>query len=412
MTASNTIVNPTIIAKEALALLENNLVLGGLVHRGYEDEFDKTTNGYKCGSSVTIKKPARYTVRSGATASIQDSVEGTTTITVDVQEGVDFQFNSTDMTMKVGQFSDRYLKSAMIQLANSVDSKIAALYKDVWNWVGTPGQVINSFTDFALGPQRLDEMAVPQGDRFAALSPADNWGLLGSFTGLYIQDTASSALKKAKLPMIGNVDPYMTQNVQVHTTGTRDDTTPTVNGNQSTTYAASKDTGTMSLLCQAFDATSTLTKGDVFTIAECYAVNPVTKAVQSYLQQFVVKAAATASGGAVTLTISPPIITSGAYQTVSLLNGTTASKAIVNVGAASTGYNQNLIAHKNAFSLVVVPMEIPSGAVNVQRVSQNGLSVRMIPYYDGTNDIDNWRLDILYKATTIYPDLATRISGT
>ncbi len=412
MTASNTIVNPTIIAKEALALLENNLVLGGLVHRGYEGEFDKSFNGYKPGASVTIKKPARYTVRSGATAVVQDSVEGTKTITVDVQEGVDFQFLSSDMTLKVGQFSDRYLKSAMIQLANSVDAKIAALYKDVWNWVGTPGQVINSFADFALGPQRLDEMAVPQGDRFAALSPADNWGMLGSFTGLYIQDTAKSALQKAKLPMIGNVDPYMTQNVQTHTTGSRDDTTPVVNGNISTTYAASKDTGVMDLPYTGADSAATFKQGDVFTIAECYAVNPVTKAVQSYLQSFVVKGNITSSGGAGTLSVSPPIITSGAYQTVSLLNGTTASKAIVNFGAHDTGYTQNLIAHKNAFSLVVVPMEIPSGAVNVQRVSENGLSVRMIPYYDGTNDIDNWRLDILYKATTIYPDLATRISGT
>lgn len=409
MTAANVIVTPTIIAKEALALLENNLVLGGLVHRGYEEEFNKTVNGYKPGTSITIKKPARYTVRSGATAQVQNSVEGTTSITVDVQEGVDFQFQSSDMTMKVGQFAERYLKSAMIQLANSVDSKIAALYKDVWNWVGTPGQTVNSFQDFALGPQRLDEMAVPQGDRSAILAPADNWGMLGSFTGLYIQDTAKSALQKAKLPMIGNVDPYMSQNVQTHTTGTRDDTTPVVNGDQSTTYAASKDTGTMSLVCQAFDSTSTLTQGDVFTIAGCYAVNPVTKAVQSYLQQFVVKAAATASGGAVTLTISPPIITSGAYQTVSAAaaNGS----AIVNVGSASTGYRQNMVFHKNAFSLVMVPMEIPSGAVNVQRESANGLSVRMIPYYDGTNDVDNWRLDILYKATAIYPDLATRLSG-
>ncbi len=47
------------------------------------------------------------------------------------------------------------------------------------------------------------------------------------------------------------------------------------------------------------------------------AVNPVSKAVMSYDQQFVVEGGC--DGGcraAATITISPPIITNGAYQTV------------------------------------------------------------------------------------------------
>jgi hypothetical protein len=408
---SNTILTNSIIAKEALMLLENNLVYGNLVHRGYEDEFNKDVNGYTPGATVTIKKPARYTLRTGATMAVQDSVEGTTSLTVDTQLGVDLGgWTSADRTLSIPEFSKRFLESAMITIAQGVDAQIAALYKDVWNWVGTPGSVVNSFADFSLAPQRLDEMAVPN-PRVGVLNPADQWGLIGSISGLYIQDAAKTALERAKLPMIGGVDTYMSQNAPQHTTGTRDDTTPTVNGDQSTTYAASKDTGTMSLLCQAFDSTSTLTKGDVFTIADVYAVNPVSKAVQSYLQQFVVKSAATAVGGAVTLTISPPIITSGAYQTV-YTAGSIANKAIVNVGAASTTYKQSMVFHKNAFALAVVPMIKPEGAVDVQRVSHNGLSMRMIPVYTGSSDTSAIRLDVLLGTKTIYADLATRLSGT
>ena len=41
-------------------------------------------------------------------------------------------------------------------------------------------------------------------------------------------------------------------------------------------------------------------------------------------------------------------------------------------------------------------MERPAGAVDVARKSYKGLSVRMVPYYDGTNDISNYRLDCLF----------------
>jgi hypothetical protein len=406
----NTVLTNTIIAKEALMILENNLVYGNLVHRGYEDEFDKEVNGYTPGATITIRKPARYTLRTGATMSVQDSTEGTTSLSVDTQLGVDVGgWTSADRTLSIPEFSERFLNSAMITIAQGVDAQIAALYKDVWNWVGTPGQVVNSFADFALAPQRLDEMAVPQ-DRVGVLNPADQWGMLSSFTGLYIQDTAKTALQRAKLPMIGGVDTYMSQNAPQHSTGTRTDSTPVINGDTSTTYAASKDTGTMSLPYTGAISAGTFKKGDVINIAGVYAVNPVSKAVQSYLQDFVVKADLTSSGGAGTLTISPPIITTGAYQTVSAI--ATSGVAITNKGSASTTYKQSMVFHKNAFALAVVPMIKPEGAVDVQRVSHNGLSMRMIPVYTGSSDTSAIRLDVLLGTKTIYADLATRLSGT
>ena len=59
----------------------------------------------------------------------------------------------------------------------------------------------------------------------------------------------------------------------------------------------------------------------------------------------------------------------------------------------------------------MVPMELPAGAVNPVRKSSKGISVRMIPYYDGTNDVNNWRLDVLYGVQAIDPRLAVRLSG-
>lgn len=407
---ANTVLTADIVAKEAIMILENNCVMGGLTYRGYEEEFD-SVNGYKAGDSVRIRRPTDFTVRDGQTATIQDAVEGKINFTVDKYKGVDFAFSSQDLTLKIGDLSERVIKPAMIQLANQIDRDCLDLYKDVYNWVGTPGTNVTTFAGFARATERLDLSAVPQESRSAVLSPTDTWGMIGSQTALYMQDVAKDAYRKGVLGSIANVDTYSSQNVQTFTAGTlRTNSTPLVNAVQSTTWALTKDTGTMSLDTDGWVATSTFTQGEVFTIAGVYAVNPVTKATLNFLQPFVIKSAATATGaGTATLTISPPIITSGAFQTVSAAPANNATITIF--GTASTGYGSNLVFHKNAFGLVVAPLVKPPGAVDVSRRSYKGYSVRVIPYYNGSNDISSWRLDVLYGVKTLDPRLATRLSG-
>jgi hypothetical protein len=87
-------------------------------------------------------------------------------------------------------------------------------------------------------------------------------------------------------------------------------------------------------------------------------------------------------------------------------------RTITNDPTASTAYKQNLFFHKNAMALAVVPMEMPAAAYGGARKSHNGLSIRVIPIYDGTNDISKWRLDMLYGRRLIDPRLSVRSSGT
>jgi hypothetical protein len=410
---ANSLITPTIIAKEAIMQLDNNLVWGNIVHRGYENEFGASVNGNKPGSSVTIRRPVQFAVRSGATANMQDVTEGTTSITVDKQKGVDFKFVSSDMTLSITEFSERYIKPAMIQIANQVDQDIAALYKDVYNWAGTAGQTINSYVDFAKGPERLDLGAVEQEGRMGVLSPTDHWGLLGAFSGLYINNTAKNALEQAKLGPVGGCDLYMSQNIQTHTVGAHGGTPLTRGASQGVAYSSVKTTMTQTLYTDGWTTNSGLKQGDVFTISGVYAVNPVTKATLPHLQQFVITANVTTnttSSNTTSLVISPPLITTGAYQNVSADNAN--DTTITMTGTASTGYAQNLLFKKEAFALAMVPMERPAGAVDVAIENYKNLSVRLIPYYDGTNDVSNYRLDVLYGVKTLDPRKATRLSGT
>lgn len=404
---ANSILTVDVIAKEALMILDNNLVMSKLVHRAHESEFGNAMNGYEAGDTIRIKRPTDFTVRDGATASNQDIVEGSVSLVVDKQKGIDFGFTSKELTLNIGELSERVIKPAMVQLANQIDADLMALYKYVPNWAGTPGQTINSFADFAKGPERLDEFAVPMDGRAAVLSPADHWALLGSQTALYMQDVAKGAYRNGSLGMIGGVDTYMSQNVPAHVVGA-DVTTVTVN--QAITTSTIAYTDVLTTMQQTITiAGGDLNAGDSFTIADVYAVNPVTKASLGFLKEFTV-----ISYAANSLVFYPAMIWTGAFKNVAVTAGVTDlnTKAIVVEGTAATSYRQNMVFHKNAFALAMVPMISPPGATDVARKTYKGTSVRLIPTYDGTNDRSNYRLDVLYGVRAIDPRLATRLSGT
>jgi len=401
---ANTIITPSIIAKVGLAQLENNLVMGKKVYRDYSREF------VKVGDTISVRRPVKFSAQDGAVAINQDVTEGKFSLAMDKRKHVSWSFSTQDLTLSIEEYNERYIKPAAIALANQIDYDLCGLYNKVWNWVGTPISPVDSFSDFAKAPRRLDEGAVPQDGRSAVLSPADAWGLLGSQTALYMQDVARGAYRNGDIGMIAGVSTAMDQNIRVHTNGAAAGGGLVNGANQNVTYAASKDTNTQSLITDDWTSSTTFKAGDVFTIDNVYAVNPVSKQSTGVLQQFVIQADITATGTACTLSIAPAIIISGPYQTVDSAPADNA--AITMVGTGSAQYAQNLVFHKNAFALVMADLEMPDGAVFKARESQNGYSMRVIKYYDGEMDEEKIRLDVLYGVKAIYPDLATRLSGT
>lgn len=403
----NTLLTPQIIAKMAMMEFDNALVLAKKVYREYKQEFRKV------GDTVNIRRPLQFTAGNGAAAVAQDVVDANTPIVVDQQKHVMLAFTSTDLTLKEDIFAERIVRPVMRTLANEMDRSVAALYSKVWNWVGTPGQVIDSFADLSMGPERLDLSAVPPGSRIAALSPTDLWAMAGAATALFQQQITKDAWERGELGNIAGVDINMTQNVQTHTVGAQGGTPLVSGGGQSVTYAASKDTYTQAFGIKGFTAsiTNVLRAGDVFTISGVKAVNPITKAVLPYDAQFVVMSDTNSNGGGVaTPTISPPIIVSGAYQTVSAVPADNAPITIM--GTGGTGYAQNLVMHKNAFALAVVDLEQPAVAPFSSTERWNGFSARVTGNFDIDNDVSKLRFDILYGVKAVNPGFATRVSGT
>lgn len=408
----NALITPSIIAKEALVQLENNLTMANNVHREYKKEF------VKVGDTVSIRKPVKFYAADGATRVNQDVEEANTSITINKQKHVSWKFSSKDLTLTVEDYSERYIKPAMIALANVIDRNGHALYTNVWNHVGTPGTTPANFAAMAAAAQRMDEMAVPTDMRKALLNPAASYAIAGTATTLYMNGVNNQAYRTGSIGEIASLDTYRSQNVTNHTNGARGGT-PQVNGaGQNTTYALSKSTNSQSLVTDGWSnsVANLLTAGEVFTIAGVFAMNPVPgegttgKQQMSYLQQFTVLSAASSNGsGQATLTISPAIIIDGPYQTVSAAPADNA--AITMVGTAATAYPQNIVMHKNALALVMCPLELPDGVEFKARETHKGLSVRVVKQYDISADDDIIRLDVLYGWKAIYPDLAVRLTG-
>lgn len=400
--SSQSLLTPSILTKESLVILENNLVAANRVNRKFENQF------VKIGASLTIRKPNRFSISSGAGLAIQDIAEPSVSITVNQQKHADFQFTSQDLTLTVEEFSERYLKPAMATLANQIDADVLANVTAFSNYVGSNGVTPSAFSSSVqLVGRRMDELATPQDNRTLVLNPAAYWSLANGNIGSFVMPTAKDALVKGYLATIGNYEIYMDQN------------TPTFSSGIHVTTAGVTITGGQvgsSLSTAGWNSTDTFVVGEVITIANVLAVNPQSKQSTGVLKPFVITAAlgvtSSDSRSTATLTISPAIITSGPYQTVNSAPLVSSAVAFLTpTAAASSTVPNNLAFTRDALGLVMVPLEIPQGVDFAARETYRNISMRVIRAYDINNDVFPTRIDVLYGTAQYYDELGVRLAG-
>ena len=393
--SNNQLLNPSIITKETLVILENNLVAAGKVNRQFENQF------VKIGASITVRKPNRFTVSSGPSLQIQDVQEPSTSITISNQKHVDFQFSSQDLTLTIEEFSERYLKPAAAELTNQLDYDVLQNTTSIQNLVGTPGTAPNSFAALSAVGQRMDEGAVPQDGRILVLNPAGYWALAAGLVGLYVKSVSEPALK-GYLANIANFEIYQDQNVASLTNG---------NYAGSGVVNGASQTGSTVVTNGWTASRQIFLGGEVITFAGVYAINPKSRKSINALQNFLVTGPVSSdASGNLSIPVYPAITLTGAYQTVSASPANLAAVSVIS-GNANTTYAQNVAFVKDTFGLVTVPMEIPDGVDFAARETYKGISLRVIRAYDINNDVFPARVDLLYGTTTFYPELGVRLTG-
>jgi hypothetical protein len=400
---SNSILTIDMITRKALEILENNLVITRNVNRQYDDSF--AVEGAKIGSTLRIRLPDRALVTDGAALQVQDDNEQFTTLTVASQKHIGVNFTSAELTMQLDDFAERVLKPRISQLASSIDADVANCYKTIGNTVGTPGTTPSTSLVLLQAQQKLNENAAVMSPRYATVNPAANAGLVEGMKGLFNPtDTISKQFRNGMMGtgVLGYDEINMSQSIKQFTTGSR----APITGNSVTTTVASEGATSIAL---TIGSGLTVKAGDVFTVADCFAVNPQTRESTGSLFQFVVLADATAVSTAITVTVAPIYTSANALATVDSFP--TAAKAVIFVGAASTQYAQNLVYHKDAITFATADLLLPQGVDMAARAVHNGISLRIVRQYDINNDRMPCRIDVLYGFSTIRPQMACRIWG-
>ena len=402
---SNSILTIDMITRKSLEILENNLVLTRNVNRQYDDSF--AVEGAKIGSTLRIRLPDRALVTDGAALQVQDDNEQYTTLSVSNQKHIGVNFSSAELTMQLDDFAERVLKPRISQLASSIDADVANAYKSIYQSVGTPGQTPSTSLVLLQAQQKLNESAAGMSPRYATVNPAANAGLVEGMKGLFNPtDTISKQFRNGMMGtgVLGFDEINMSQSIKQHTTGSRDALAAT------TVTATISSQGSVTLGLTQASVTTTIKAGDVFTVADCYAVNPQTRETTGSLQQFTAVADATAVAGAWTVTVSPAMYTaSNALATIDSFP--VAGKTVTFLGAASSQFAQNLVYHKDAITFATADLLLPQGVDMASRQVHNGISLRIVRQYDINNDRMPCRIDVLYGYSAIRPAMAARIWG-
>ena len=411
---ANNLLTISKITNEALMVLENELTFTGEVDRNYDDQF--AVVGGKIGSTVNVRRPGRFIGTTGPALNVEDFNETSVPVTLSTQFHVDTSFTTQDLALSLDMFSDRVLKPAVAAIANKIDRDgLVTAAANTANIVGTAGTPPTSLLTYLTAGAYLDSEGAPRdGRRSCIVEPFTSATIVDSLKGLFVPNQKISQQYEKGLMGTDSAGMKwkMDQNVVSQTFGSFAGTgavaTTTATGFLTTGWAS---TSTITLI--ATGAVS-LNAGDTFQIAGVYAVNPQNR--QAYgtnkLRNFVVKTAASGTSTSFSVTVSPAVITAGQFQNVSIPT-TSATAAVTFFNSSGTVSPQNIVMHRNAFTVAMADLELPEGVHFAGRASDKelGMSIRVVRQYTINNDSIPTRLDVLYGWAPLYPELACRVAA-
>lgn len=412
---ANSILTPTMITRESLRVLHQKCNFIGNVNRQYDNRFAQT--GAKIGTSLNVRMPAKYTVRTGATLSAQDHTERSTPLTVSSQYGVDVSFTSVELTMSLDDFSQRIIEPAMSQLAAKIEGDcMADAYKLVNNYTNATTNSKITYNYFQGNGANITKQLGPSSQRSAILTPDSTVEFNDAVKGLFHSATnIQKQYREGMMGRTGGFDVYENTLNPYHTTGTLAGS-PLTNGAALGTSTTTANTWVSQTALSIDGATSgtTVLAGDIITLSGVYDVHPETKANTGKLKTFVVQSdvTLTTAATAYTVTTKPGLIwgSGNAYQNVALSGvSDTDGLTVTLIGAVNSQFHQDMFFHKDAFVFATADLEDVSqyGAWGA-RDSMDGISMRLARQYAISSDTVPCRIDVLFGFAGLYPELASR----
>jgi hypothetical protein len=395
--ATNTLLTINMITAKALAILHQKCNFIGAINRQYDDSF--ANSGAKIGSTLRIRLPVQYTVSTTPALSLQNTIETFVSLPITNQYHVDFSFSSAELTLSIDEFSVRYIEPAIAVLAAQIEATcIGMMWPNVWNQVGTAGAAQLFKTVLQSRKLLLDNLTPQSKQWLLRINTQDNVDLVDSLKGLFQQSTQiASQYTDGVMGIAAGYEWAESTHLTTQTRGAE-------NGAYTTAVVANQNTGSSLVVAAGAGAGNA---GDVFTIAGVFRCHPETKVSSGVLQQFVLTAAY--AGGAGTMSIAPAINGVSGSPQQNVVTTVNASAALTFANTASTPTGLSLAFHPDAFTFATADLVMPGGVDMASRVVKDGISMRAVRQYSISDDTFPIRIDVLWGAVAMRPQLACRL---
>lgn len=372
----NSFISTKKIAREALPILKNNLVIPELFRTDYSKEFANI------GDTIQVKKPNIFEGKDfsdGDSVTVQEINQKSVDVKMDKIADISVEITAKELALSPVEFTKDVIEPAIVALAEKINGAGLEMYKKVYKTIGTSGTTPSTLEDFANARKELNKAKAPLKDRYGVWDPdADaKFSVLDAICNAE-KSGSTEALREGSIGRIQGLENFMAQQIQTHTAGTFTAVTTPLT-------AGKTDKGATQIAMDGGAGTETIKEGDVFRIGT---------------QQFVATEDATAVSGAVTVKVYPEVQEDIADNT-----------AVVFPDKTAGGHVANLAFNKNAFAFVTRPLPLPVSGQEAYVISYNGLTLRVVYGYDQTKKKNMLSIDTLYGFAPLYPSLATRILG-
>jgi hypothetical protein len=394
-----------------MAILHQKCNIIGAVNRQYDDSF--ANSGAKIGSTLRIRVPVQYVVSKTPPLSLQNTVETYVSLPITNQYHADWSFSSNELTLSIDEFSTRYIEPAIAVLAAQIEADfVAQMWPTVWNMVGVAGSPQVFKTVLQARKLLLDNLTPQSKQWLLRINTQDNVDLVDALKGLFQQSTQiARQYTDGVMGISGGFEWAENTHLTTQTRGTAN-TAYTTALVVSTSSTGQTTGNTLAVTAGA----NGMNVGDVFTIAGVYRVHPETKFNTGILQQFVVTAAY--AGGPGNVSIAPGIngvgLASLAVPAVNpqqnvVIPTLTGAGAITFMGTAGASSGLSLAFHPDAFTFASADLVMPGGVDMASRVVKDGISMRAVRQYSISDDTFPIRIDVLWGAAALRPQLACRL---
>jgi hypothetical protein len=206
---------PELWAQESLVILEENMVMAGLVHRDFSPEVAKF------GDYVHTRRPGTFSVKRKTdtdTVTNQDAVATDVQVPLDQHMYVSFTIKDGEASKSFKDLVEMYLQPAAMEIASSVDRVLCGqAHRFLANRVGSLTEMSSTTSKDTLleGRELLNENKAHVAGRNLVISPGCETELLKTelFISAEKRGDAGTALREASLGRVLGFDTYMDQNV-------------------------------------------------------------------------------------------------------------------------------------------------------------------------------------------------------